>query len=53
MPYSKLLKDPNLRTKLPFKLAQKEQQQKLLSEINNRRDVGEDEDADVESDPEV
>ena len=53
MPYSRILKDPNLRASLPFKYANKEMQQKLLSEITNRKDIVDDDEADEESDPEV
>ena len=51
MPYSRDLKDPNKREQLPFRLAKRENQQKLLSDICNKKEANvEDEEADIESD---
>ena len=52
MPYQKELNNPQKREQLPFKFAKRQEQQKLLQDISNKRDPtgNDDDEGDVESD---
>ena len=52
MPYARDLKDPQKRELLPFKFAEKKEQNKLLADICNKKETNavDDEEGDCESD---